>query len=177
MTGPPAPGSAGGIDDLHARGGAHLLVGEGRGSDQMVERLLRAALGAGRRVFAVRFVAGRAPPAERELAARSGGRLEVRVMGREAAVRSGERDPVDVKWAEDGLALGRRALHKGGWDLVILAEVTRALALGLLDLDRVLELIDERPERTVLVLSGPDPPAELCDAVDSIRGGLPEATP
>jgi ATP:corrinoid adenosyltransferase len=108
--------------------------------------------------------------------ARYPGRLELRAMGRDAPVEPDERDPVDVKWAEDGLALGRRSLHKGGWDLVLLGGVTRAVALGLLDLDRVLELVDERPAETTLVLTGPRPSEELCAAVDSVEDFFESST-
>ncbi len=173
-------GGSGGPDERPPgglRSGAHLLVVEGqRLPGAALQRLVGGTLEDGRRVFVVRFLQGSLTSEDRALLARYPGLLELRVMGRDAPVEPDEREPVDVKWAEDGLALGRRSLHKGGWDVVLLVGVTRAVALGLLDLDRVLELVDERPDATTLLLTGPRAPEELCAAVDSVEDFLESLT-
>jgi len=150
-------------------GYSRFLRGEGDAPAQAALSYVEDALGAGQRVYLVRFLRGGLERRDLRMAERYAGHLEVRAMGRDGPVDPQSPDPVDVKWAEDGLALGRRALHKGDWDVVVLVGVTRAVALGLLDLDRVLELLDEQPDSMELLLTGPAISEELAGSVDEVR--------
>ena len=56
----------------------------------------------------------------------------------------------------------------GKYDIVVLDEVNVAVALGLLALEEVLLLLDDKPERVELILTGRDAPAELIDRADLV---------
>ena len=52
---------------------------------------------------------------------------------------------------------------------MVLVRVVQAVRFGLLDLDRVLELVDERPAGVDLLLTGPGAPPDLREALDCVR--------
>lgn len=148
--------------------GTQVALGAGDRVAAWLAGRLSGVLALGGRSYVVHLLRGEVPAPQRELAARLGGRLEVRALGRDGPVLPGAPDPVDEKWAADGVALVRRALRKGGWDLVVLAGAGEAAALGLVDVDRLLELVDERPPGRALVLCGEVAPPELCEAADEV---------
>ncbi|MFH2011019.1 MAG: cob(I)yrinic acid a,c-diamide adenosyltransferase [bacterium] len=145
-----------------------VFTGSGEGKTAAALGLALRAIGRGMRVFVVQFLRGAHHAGERELAERLAPDLEIRPMGREPRVNPGDPDPVDVKWAADGVALARNALIKGGWDVVLLEDVNLAVSYGLLDVDRVLDLIDLRPATVELVLTGCDVHPEVIAAADLV---------
>lgn len=159
-------------------GGVRVVLHPGDEGAEPCLALARAALERDRRVFLVQFLRGTPPDAVTEARNRWGDRLEVRTMGSESRVDPDDPDPVDVKWAEDGLALAGNALRKGGWDLVILTDILAAVELGLLDVDRVLDLMDHLPAGVELTLTGPRVHPEIAAAADAVatHQGPPEQT-
>ena len=55
--------------------------------------------------------------------------------------------------ARQVMTLARETL-RGGYDLVVLGEITGAVDFGLVGVEEILELIGSKPERTELVLTG-----------------------
>jgi cob(I)alamin adenosyltransferase len=61
------------------------------------------------------------------------------------------------------------ALLRGGeYDLVILDEINVAVTTGLLPLEKVLEIIDAKPENVHLILTGRGAPPEVIDRADLV---------
>lgn len=76
--------------------------------------------------------------------------------------------PEDIRAAEEGFARAEAALLSGQYDLIVLDEINTALFYGLLSLQRVLELLDKKPEPVELVLTGRYAPSELIDRADLV---------
>ena len=80
--------------------------------------------------------------------------------------------PEDRAAARRGLDGIRRALVSGDYDLVIADEANVAVALGLIEPDDLVALIDLRPEQVELVLTGrgaPDAVLTRADLVTEMR--------
>lgn len=76
-------------------------------------------------------------------------------------------DAEEIELAESGLAAAEEAV-RNGMEVVVLDEVSHAVNLGLLSVDRVLTLLQSAPERTEFVLTGRDMPQVLLDCADLV---------
>jgi len=64
--------------------------------------------------------------------------------------------------AQYAIDLAREKFLTGCYDIIILDDVNYALKLGLVDLSQVLELLDSKPPKTHLVLTGRDAHPDVC---------------
>jgi cob(I)alamin adenosyltransferase len=62
--------------------------------------------------------------------------------------------PQDKTEAKKALEAGRDAVMSGKYDLVVLDEVNVAAAWGLVKLDEVIKLIEDKPKSVELILTG-----------------------
>jgi cob(I)alamin adenosyltransferase len=70
--------------------------------------------------------------------------------------------------AQDAIALARDKMLSGQYDLVVLDEINNALKHRLVDLAQVLALLDSRPERLHLVLTGRNAAPEVIERADTV---------
>lgn len=76
--------------------------------------------------------------------------------------------PDDVARAQRGLERAREAMLSGEYDIVVLDEVNVSVWFGLLETEEVLALLDERPAKVEVVLTGRRAPDELIDRADLV---------
>ncbi len=69
----------------------------------------------------------------------------------------------DLELARTALRSGLRAVASGKFDLVVLDEVNTAVVRGLVPVEDVLELLDQKARRTEVVLTGRGAPKVLLD--------------
>ncbi|MBU6228907.1 MAG: cob(I)yrinic acid a,c-diamide adenosyltransferase [Cyanobacteria bacterium REEB459] len=62
----------------------------------------------------------------------------------------------------------RNAVAKGRYGLVVLDEVSLALNYGLIAMEDLLDLIEQRPPEVDVILTGPAMPAELLNLADQV---------
>ena len=134
------------------RGYVHVYTGNGKGKTTAAIGLALRAAGAGLRVFIGQFVKGKAYS---EVAAlqRFSDCITLRQFGRGCFIRSAP-EATDIHLAEAGLREAHDVIAEGQYELVILDEANVAVQLGLFPIERLLELIDAKPERVELVLTG-----------------------
>src|SRR3989344_2893916 len=72
------------------------------------------------------------------------------------------------KAAEDGLALAKKEVISGNWDLIILDEINNAIRLKLLKLEDVMNFVEGFPKEKHLILTGRDAPPELIECADVV---------
>jgi len=70
--------------------------------------------------------------------------------------------------ARRGLEEARNAMLSGNYDIVILDEINVAVHLGVVDLKAVLELMDVKPKKVELVLTGRYAHPEIMDRADYV---------
>jgi len=148
-----------------------IYTGAGKGKTTAALGLALRAAGAGMRVFIAQFLKGR-PYSEHASLARLAPEIEVRQFGLPAFVM-GEPSPEDLSAAEEGVRAVREAFASGRYGLVILDEVNLLPSLGILPLETILSLMDEKPADVELVLTGRDADVRLIERADLVTEMLP----
>jgi cob(I)alamin adenosyltransferase len=144
----------------------HVYTGDGKGKTTAALGLALRAAGAGWNVFIGQFAKGQAT-SELDALRRFDDRITIRQFGRETLI--GPRpDRADLDQAESGLTECAAAIASGRYRLVILDEANVAAAMRLVSLQKLLDLIDSRPEGVELVLTGRWAPAEILDRADLV---------
>ena len=134
------------------KGYIHLYTGPGKGKTTAALGLGLRAAGAGLKVHMIQFMKGRRYS---ELdAVEHLSNFTIVQYGRDEFVSKENPDPIDIDLAQEGFAHAKEIVKNGKYDLVILDEINVALDYNLLSLKDVLKLIEEKPEKLELVLTG-----------------------
>jgi cob(I)alamin adenosyltransferase len=70
--------------------------------------------------------------------------------------------------AQKGLERARQAMLSGQYDIIVLDEINMATWFGLVTLEQVLALLDQKPSYVELILTGRRAPQEILDRADLI---------
>lgn len=136
------------------KGYVHIYTGDGKGKTTAAFGLALRAAGAGKRVFVGQFIKDMVYH-EVELIRTCIPAITVELFGTgEGCLIDRPGGTEDTRCAAAGLNRCREVMLSGDYDMVILDEVTVAVALELLDEAAVAELIKERPDPVELVLTG-----------------------
>jgi cob(I)alamin adenosyltransferase len=148
------------------KGFVQVYTGDGKGKTTAALGLAFRAAGYGMRTYIGQFMKGQSY-GELEAARQLPG-ITVEQFGRENLVHAQTVTPEDIALARRGLERARQALTGGEYDIVILDEANVALYFGLLEVEDVLAVIDARPEKVELVLTGRRAPSEIIDRADLV---------
>ena len=148
------------------RGTIQLYTGDGKGKTTAALGAALRAVGHGERVFMIQFMKGRLY-GELEAAKKLDG-FTIEQHGRDEFVDPKDPDPVDRELAAKGWRRAEELVREGSADMLILDEINVAVAFGLVDLERVLSFMREKPERLELILTGRYAPAEMIDLADTV---------
>jgi cob(I)alamin adenosyltransferase len=94
--------------------------------------------------------------------------VAIRAFGRESWVHPDHPEQEDREKASAALAYARQVMLGDSADIVVLDEINVALDYGLLDLDRVFALLDDRPPGVELILTGRNAHPEVIDRADLV---------
>ena len=144
------------IPEKPRRGLVLVLTGEGKGKTTSCLGMAVRAVGYGMRVAMIQFIKGSLHYGELDGAKRLAPEFELTPMGKGFVGIMGDTLPFSEHAAAAKKALGtaRKKMLSGKYDVVILDEVNVALRLGLLGLADVIALVEARPEKVHLILSG-----------------------
>jgi cob(I)alamin adenosyltransferase len=142
-----------------------IYTGDGKGKTTAALGLALRAAGHGLHCYIGQFMKG-VSYGELESIPRLSPYVTVEQYGRPDLMHEGT--PEDVHLAREGLDKARDAMHSGRYDVVVLDEICVALHFALLALEDVLALLEERPARVELILTGRRCPAELLDRADLV---------
>lgn len=73
-----------------------------------------------------------------------------------------------VKMISEGFADAKEMVLSGDYDMVVLDEINCAMFFGLIDVGEVLDLINNKPVHTELILTGRCAPDEIIEAADLV---------
>lgn len=152
--------------DRHARGLVIVNTGDGKGKTTAALGVLLRAWGRGMRVCMLQFIKARTANFGEERAARKLG-VEMIPLG-DGFTWTSQDIAKDRTLAREGWALCREKILGGGYDIVILDEITYCFTFGWLDLDEVLAVLRERPASQHVILTGRDAPQGLIDFADLV---------
>ena len=141
-------------------GKVQVYTGNGKGKTTASLGLVLRAAGAGMQIYFGQFM-------------KKGNTSEIRALrdflsGAVTVELSGPDRERDTACARAGYEKAREALTSGKYDLVVLDEILVAEHLGLLAVDDLLRLMDQRPEHTELVLTGRWAAEQVCQQADLV---------
>jgi cob(I)alamin adenosyltransferase len=147
-----------------------VYTGDGKGKTTAALGMAFRAVGRGWRVLMVQFMKGTWHYAELDTAKRLAPDLEIVPMGK------GFYKILDDHYTEEehraaasaALQYAQEQMLSGVYDLLILDEVNNAVSTGLLSLDAVMCLLDNKPSDFTVVLTGRGAPQELVDRADLV---------
>ncbi|PLX83353.1 MAG: cob(I)yrinic acid a,c-diamide adenosyltransferase [Desulfuromonas sp.] len=154
------------------RGMVQVYTGNGKGKTTASLGLAFRASGHGFRVYVMQFMKGSTVYGELAAARRLAPELTIEQVGRDTFVSRSHPAEEDCRMAREGFARARKMVASGEFDLIVLDELNCAVDFGLVPLDGVKEMIQEKAPLTELVLTGrgahPDI-MELADLVTEMR--------
>ena len=148
------------------RGLVLVHTGDGKGKSSSAFGVIVRALGWGKSVGVVQFIKGRWITGERQFFDKLGG-VDWHTMG-DGFTWDTQDKAKDVEAAQAAFAKACEMLASGDYDLVVLDEINIAMRYDYLSVETVLEGVDQRAERTSVILTGRDAKPELCDYADLV---------
>ena len=148
------------------RGLVLVHTGDGKGKSSSAFGVIIRALGWGQSVGVVQFIKGKWITGERQFFDKLG-TVDWRTMGEGFTWDTQDKDR-DIAAAAAAFATATDMMASGDYDLVVLDEINIALRYDYLSIDRVLEALKARSNRTSVVLTGRDAKQELCDYADLV---------
>ena len=145
-----------------------LLVntGNGKGKSSSGFGMVARSLGHGLQVGIVQFIKGKMQTGE-ERFFRDQANVDYHVMGDGYTWDTQDREK-DVEAAENAWKEAARMLSDERYSLVLLDELNIALRYEYLDLDRVLDDLQNRPDMQHVVITGRNAPKELIELADTV---------
>ena len=134
------------------KGYIHIYTGSGKGKTTAALGLGLRAVGAGLNVYMIQFMKGRRYS---ELdAVEHLSNFTIVQHGRDEFVSKEKPEQIDIDLAQEGFAHAKDIIKNGKYDMVIFDEINVAVDYSLIPLEDVLKLIEEKPEKLELVLTG-----------------------
>lgn len=143
-----------------------LFTGNGKGKTTAAVGAAVRAAGHGGEVIVIQFMKGRFYG---ELAAADKiENLKIEQYGRDEFVDPKNPERIDVELAEKGWARAEEAVALGPPSMLVLDEINVAVSFGLIQLEKVVSFVSDRPPGMDLVLTGRYAPRELIDIADTV---------
>lgn len=146
----------------------YLYTGTGAGKTTNALGLALRALGHNQKVIIIQWLKGRKGIGEYKVKDKLGPNYEIHQFGTEELIDPKNLRPIDYELAKNGLKFAKNGLNKKP-NLLILDEVNLAVAVRLIDVKDVLELLENIPKKTTVVLTGRNAPKELIDKADFVN--------
>ncbi len=155
---------------MESRKGLILInTGAGKGKTTAALGVGLRAVGCGMRVLMLQFLKGSWHYGELDGAQMLGENFVLKQLGRGfVKVGGAETDPADLKMVEDAWEESRAAILSGDWDLVILDEINYAIGYGMLNPEKVVATLLERPEMVHVILTGRNAHPRLVEIADTV---------
>ncbi|OPZ70881.1 MAG: Cob(I)yrinic acid a,c-diamide adenosyltransferase [Firmicutes bacterium ADurb.Bin456] len=148
-----------------------ILVNTGNGKGKTTAALGMAlrAWGQGMRVLILQFIKGGWKYGELKAAGKLAPNFEIRQMG-EGFIKGEDDSSLDEHRlaARQAMEAAKREIAAGQYDLIVLDEILYALNYGLVGLEDVLEILNQKPERLHLVLTGRNAPPQIIERADLV---------
>jgi cob(I)alamin adenosyltransferase len=150
-----------------SKGLVQVYTGEGKGKTTAAIGTVLRALGNDLKVCIIAFMKAGQPSGEWNIL--SGlPNVDIERFGSGPFVDPTNITQRDREEASKALEAARQAILGGGYDLVVLDEVNVAVAWQLIGLDEVLRLIEDRPPKVELVLTGRGADKEIVKMADIV---------
>jgi len=156
------------VNDVR-RGLIIVNTGPGKGKTTAAMGTALRAVGNGMKVLMLQFLKGSWHYGELDAVKAFGDNFVMKQLGRGfVKVGGAETDPEDIRMVEEAWQESREAILSGKWDLVILDEINYAISYGMLDPEKVVETLKQKPEMVHVILTGRNAHAKIIEIADTV---------
>lgn len=151
---------------MKEKGYIQVYTGNGKGKTTASIGLSIRAIGAGYKVFIGQFLKGM-KYSELTTFEMFADQIEIKQLGGECFV-FGKPSGEDIRRAVDGLRICKEKIMSGKFDVVIMDEINVAVSLGLVPLDEVINIMDNKPESVELIMTGRNAHEKIMEKADLV---------
>ena len=144
-----------------------IFTGNGKGKTTAALGTILRAVGHGLKVYIAFFMKGDYPYGERKTLSQLPN-VTVDSFGSMEFCNPKRVKPEEIEQAKQALAAARKSMLSGNYDLVVLDEVDVAIAFELIKLDEITKLIQDKPSKVELILTGRYADSELIEMADLV---------
>jgi cob(I)alamin adenosyltransferase len=156
------------MDDIR-RGLIIVNTGPGKGKTTAAMGTALRAVGNGMRVLMLQFLKGSWHYGELDAVKAFGDKFVMKQLGRGfVKVGGAETDPEDIRMVEEAWAESEQAIMSGAWDLVILDEINYAISYHMLDPEKVVAVLQRKPEMVHVILTGRNAHPSIVEVADTV---------
>lgn len=143
-----------------------INTGDGKGKSSAAFGVMGRAWARGWRICVVQFLkSGKWRSGEHKLAMHL--EIEWQSLGDGFTWESTDMDETEAK-GRHAWEIARARIESGDYELVILDEMTYAINYGWIDIDEVIRVIQNRPRKTNVIITGRNAPAQLTAIADTV---------
>jgi cob(I)alamin adenosyltransferase len=151
------------------RGLIIVNTGSGKGKTTAAMGTALRAVGNGMKVLMLQFLKGSWHYGELDAVKAFGDNFVMKQLGRGfVKVGGAETDPEDIRMVEEAWRESEEAILSGKWDLVVLDEINYAISYGMLEVDKVVETLKQRPEMVHVILTGRNAHPRVVEVADTV---------
>lgn len=145
-----------------------VIVNTGNGKGKTTAALGTAfrALGHGKKVCVIQFLKGQGEYGERVMA-KTLDNLDWYICGKGFVFKK-ENIEDDRRVAQEGFQLAKEKIESDLYDLIILDEITYLPLYNFLDVERIVDVINNKPQRLSVIMTGRDADMKLIDIADTV---------
>ncbi len=147
------------------KGYIQVYTGNGKGKTTASLGITLRAICAGNKVFIGQFMKGQDYSEKRAVDLLPG--LTMEQFGGTCFV-NGKPTEKDISDAKEGLVRMQKVLCSGEYDVVVFDEMNTALFFHLVSVEEVLAVLDLKPEKTEVILTGRYAPQEIMERADLV---------
>ncbi|MCF8388237.1 MAG: cob(I)yrinic acid a,c-diamide adenosyltransferase [Bacteroidales bacterium] len=144
----------------------HIYTGNGKGKTTAAFGQALRAAGAGMKVYIAQFVKG-LDYSEIAVVRKNIPQIRIEQFGRGCFIVK-EPAEEDIKAARRGLEKVKSIVHTGNFDMVVLDEIFIALFYKLFSIEEVIEILENKPDKLEVIMTGRYAPAELIELADLV---------
>ena len=149
------------------KGLVEIFTGDGKGKTSAALGVALRALGQGLRVHIVFFMKGDFPYGEQKIISELSN-VTFERFGFQDFVDPANVKPEEKEEARKALEAARKAVLSQKYDVVVLDEINVAVSWKLVDIDEVLKLLRDKPEKVELILTGRYADPRLIELADLV---------
>ena len=145
-----------------------VYTGNGKGkSTAAFGQALRAA-GRGLKVRIVQFMKNDAESPEIQLLKKAVPDIQVSSFGRQGFISQGKGTPQDQLLAGEAYCLAVSIVEDQETDVLVLDEINNAVYFGLIDQELVVKLLEVKPAKMEMILTGRNAPRQIIEMADLV---------
>jgi cob(I)alamin adenosyltransferase len=147
-----------------------VYTGKGKGKTTAALGMALRAVGHDHKICMIQFIKGSWHYGEMTSSKRLEPEFELTAIGKGFVGILDDKTPKEIhqKIAQEAAEVAKEKILSGKYDLVILDEINYAVNLGLIDEEKILELIRIKPQKLTLVLTGNHAKKQIIDVADLV---------